>query len=89
MNLVGPILLFSALSLSVIASTATGQEQSEHSRPNNNDTEVLDIQTDAELRSILSEVGQNLIPSNCSEWDQDETRVVAVFDYREQSLVSG
>ena len=81
MNLLD-LILFSALSLGLVASTATGQEEPEHSRPNTDDTEVLDVQTDAELRSILSEVGQSLVPRKCSEWNQDETRVVAVFDFR-------
>ena len=81
MNLLGPI-LFSAISLCLLAGVATAPEAIEHGRPNNDDKEVLDIQTDAELRSILREVSQSLVPSDCGKWNEDEARVVVIFNFR-------
>ena len=76
------LILFSAMSLCLVASAAAGQEKLEHGGPNNDDREILDVQTDAELRSILSEVRKSLMPSDCGDWNEDETRVVVVFNFR-------
>ena len=81
MNLLGQILC-SVLSLCLVASAATTQHDLERGIPNNEDREILDVQTDAELRSLLSEVGERLLPSDCADWNEDEARVAAAFDFR-------
>ena len=80
MNLLG-LILFSAMSLCLVVRAETRAAEGEHGKPND-DGEVLDVQTDAELRSILSEVGQRLVPSDCGDWNEDEARVVAVLNLR-------
>ena len=48
------------------------------------DTEILDVQTGAELQSILDEVRHSLSPSRCSEWNEDDARVAAVLVFPTQ-----
>ena len=71
-----------AMSLCLVTSAATAAEAREHGTPTNEDKEITDIQTDEELRLYLNEVRQLIPPSDCSEWNQDDARVVAVFEFR-------
>ncbi|MCY3803017.1 MAG: hypothetical protein OXG06_01240 [Gammaproteobacteria bacterium] len=56
-----------------------GSEEYDHGRSDSGTEDILDVKTDAELHSILSEVRQILPPSDCGDWDEDEARVVGVF----------
>ena len=78
MNLLGQF-LFSSISICLLASTAIGQDDLELGIPNE-DKEILDVQTPTELRSILNDVRQNLQPSQCTDWNEKEDQVAAVFD---------
>ena len=71
-----------ALSLCLVTSAATAPEAREQGTPSNEDKKITDIQTDEELRLYLNEVRQLIPPSDCNEWNQDDSRVVAVFEYR-------
>ena len=74
--------LFTAMFLFLVTSAATTPETHDNETPANEDKDVLDVRTDAELRSILNEVRQNLSPSHCSDWIVDDDRVAAVFEFR-------
>ena len=80
-NVLG-LILFAAISLFWVASAETESEIVEQAGDSYNDREILDVQTEEELRSILSEVGQKLIPSHCSDWNKDESRVAGVMNLR-------
>lgn len=74
------LILFTTISLCGVASAGAESEIVERGGYGNGDREILDVQTEAELRSILREVGQKLIPSKCSDWNEDEPRVAAVMN---------
>ena len=81
MNVLG-LILFVTISLFWVASAETESEIMEQGGDSYNDQEILDVQTEEELRSILSEVGQKLTPSHCSDWNEDESRVAGVMNLR-------
>ena len=76
------LILFSAMTLCLVTSTAVGMEEPKHDGSNNNGREILDVQTNAELRSILNKVRVDLVPSNCSDWNEDVAQAAAVFNFR-------
>ena len=69
-----------AMSLFLVTSAATAPEAHKHGTTTNEDKEITDIQTDEELRLYLNEVRQIIPPSDCSEWNQEDARVVAILN---------
>jgi len=82
LGLLGLILLV-AISLCWKANAETSSESIESSESNSADKEILDVQTEEELRSILSEVWRVLPPSDCNSWNEDEPRVATVMNLGE------
>ena len=74
------LVLCSTISLCGIASAETLSEKVENSTRSSGDLEILDVQTEAEMRAIMREVGQRLLPSDCGDWGEDEPRVAAVIE---------
>ena len=74
------LIIFTTISLCGVASAETGSEKVENGGHSSGDREILDVQTEAELRSVLHEVGQKLIPTDCGDWNEDEPRVAAVMN---------
>ena len=73
------LILFSAISLCWVESVQSESESVESGISNNDERELVDVQTKAELRSILAKVRQKLVPSICTEWHEDDSRAVAVM----------
>ena len=76
------ILLLGVLPICFLTGEARADEQFESGTFSTYDKEMLDVETDAELRSLLSDLGQSLLPSDCRNWKEDAPRVVAIFDFR-------
>lgn len=76
------LMLFVAISLCGVESTKSVSEVVEPRRLSNDNREILDVETEAELRSILREVGQKLTPNDCNDWKEDDPRVAAVMNLR-------
>ena len=80
-KLLGTILLFVVgYAEASVAQLERRPEQVESGRPDNEDREILDVQTKADLRSILSEMRRSLLPSHCGDWKEDDVRVIAVMN---------
>ena len=73
------LILFATLSIGGVTNAAAESGNAEHGGYVGGVREILDVETEAELRFILREVGQNLIPSDCSDWAEDKPRVAAVM----------
>lgn len=63
-----------------VAQIKEAQKEADSERQSGEDKQILDVQTHAELRSILDHVKRNLVPSNCDDWKEGDARVIAVLN---------
>ena len=81
-DLLHGILLLGVMSICLLTGEVTADEHVQNNTSSMQDKEMLDVETDAELRSLLGDVGQSLLPSDCGDWKENKRRVAAIFDFR-------